>query len=214
MTLAEELRTVPVFADLPADDLGWLAAQMTPVDLAPGEILIREGAPADRMLILFEGEMRIRSESGNGDAVSRNFRGPIVGGMLPYSRMTHVPVTFRAVTQARGATFPADRFPELLARLPVLGPRLVGLLSDRIRDFTRLQDQQEKMAALGKISAGLAHELNNLLTVVQGHAERLCLKHQEDSALASNLKTIADATRRAAELVRNAPKPDLSPPTA
>jgi len=161
MTLAEELRTVPVFADLPAEDLGWLAAQMTPVDLAPGEILIREGAPADRMLILFEGEMRIRSESGNGDAVSRNFRGPIVGGMLPYSRMTHVPVTFRAVTQARGATFPADRFPELLARLPVLGPRLVGLLSDRIRDFTRLQDQQEKMAALGKISAGLAHELNN-----------------------------------------------------
>jgi signal transduction histidine kinase len=64
------------------------------------------------------------------------------------------------------------------------------------------------------ISATLAHELNNLLTVVQGHAERLCLKHQEDSALASNLKTMADATRRAAELVRNAPKLELSPPAA
>jgi len=161
MTLNEDLRTVPVFADLPAEDLDWLAAQMTRIDLAPGEIFIREGSPADRMMVLFDGEMRLRVESGGADAVTRVFRGPMVGGMLPYSRMTHVPATFRAVTQARGATFPADRFPELLARLPVLGPRLVALLSDRIRDFTRLQDQQEKMAALGKISAGLAHELNN-----------------------------------------------------
>ncbi len=64
------------------------------------------------------------------------------------------------------------------------------------------------------ISATLAHELNNLLTVVQGHAERLFLKHQDDTALASNLKTISEATRRAAELVRNAPKIDLSPPAA
>jgi len=74
--------------------------------------------------------------------------------------------------------------------------------------------ENRKADADRHISATLAHELNNLLTVVQGHAERLCLKHQEDSALASNLKTIADATRRAAELVRNALKPDLSPPAA
>jgi len=161
MDLTEELRTIPVFADLPADDLAWLASQMTRIDLAPGEIFIREGAPADRMLVLFDGEMRLRVESGNGEATTRIFRGPMVGGMLPYSRMTHVPATFRAVTQTRGASFPADRFPEMLSRMPVLGPRLVALLSDRIRDFTRLQDHQEKMAALGKISAGLAHELNN-----------------------------------------------------
>ena len=61
------------------------------------------------------------------------------------------------------------------------------------------------------ISITLAHELNNILTVVQGHAERLFVKHQEDAALAPSLKKIADAARRAAELVRNAPKLDFNP---
>jgi len=161
MTLAEDLRMVPVFADLPADDLEWLAAQMTTAELASGETFIRGGSPADRMIVLLEGDMRLRVESGNTDSVTRIIRAPAVTGMLPYSRMTHFPATTRAVTKVRIASLPIDRFPDMLGRIPVLGPRLVALLSDRIRDFTKLQDQQEKMAALGKISAGLAHELNN-----------------------------------------------------
>lgn len=64
------------------------------------------------------------------------------------------------------------------------------------------------------ISATLAHELNNLLTVVQGHADRLFFNHREDAALASNLKKISEAAHRAAELVRNAPKPNLDSPAA
>jgi len=64
------------------------------------------------------------------------------------------------------------------------------------------------------ISLTLAHELNNLLTVVQGHADRLFFKHQEDAALAPNLKKISEAAHRAAELVRNAPKLNFDPPSA
>lgn len=158
MTLAEELQVIPVFADLPADSLEWLAAQMTRLDLAPGEALAVAGSPADRMVVVLDGELRIRTDS---DASAFSIRGPAVTGMLPYSRMTHFRATVRAVVATRLATFPAERFPDLLGRLPMLGPRLVGLLTDRVREFTRLQDQQEKMAALGKIAAGLAHELNN-----------------------------------------------------
>ncbi|HXR45950.1 MAG TPA: hypothetical protein VN784_00790 [Candidatus Limnocylindrales bacterium] len=64
------------------------------------------------------------------------------------------------------------------------------------------------------ISLTLAHELNNLLTVVQGHADRLSVKHQEDALLAPALKKISEAAHRAAELVRNAPKLELDPPAA
>lgn len=63
------------------------------------------------------------------------------------------------------------------------------------------------------ISSILAHELNNLLTVVQGHADRLFLKHQKDAVLAPDFKKISDAAHRAAELVRNAPKLEMNPPT-
>lgn len=64
------------------------------------------------------------------------------------------------------------------------------------------------------LSLTLAHELNNILTVVQGHADRLFLKHREDSALAPGLKSISEAAHRAAELVRNALKLDPSPPSS
>jgi len=158
-SLADELRKVPVFADLPKEDLEWLAAQMNFLDLAPGEIATHSGSPADRMVVILEGEIRL--QPANLDGAIRGARAPAVTGMLPYSRMTTFPATARAVVPTRMATFPAERFPDLLARLPVLGPRLVATLTDRVREFTKLQDQREKMAALGKISAGLAHELNN-----------------------------------------------------
>ncbi len=157
----EELRSVPAFADLPADGLAWMAAQMTLREYGPGEIVTPEGSPADRMIVLLQGETRLRIEGTGGESSSRIFRGPSITGMLPYSRMTRFPATVRAVLPTRIATFPAGLFPEMLERLPMLGPRLVAMLTDRVREFTKLQDQQEKMAALGKIAAGLAHELNN-----------------------------------------------------
>ncbi len=57
--------------------------------------------------------------------------------------------------------FPAAQFPELVQKMPELTTRLVGLMSDRIRETTRFEQQRDRLASLGKLSAGLAHELNN-----------------------------------------------------
>ncbi len=159
MTLAEELTKIPVFSDLPKDGLEWLAAQMTEFRLAPGEILGHEGDPADRMIVLLDGV--IRAKRNNPDFPTWVVSAPSIAGMLPFSRMTHFPATTRAMVATHGAMFPANRFAEMLERLPALQSRLVSVLTDRVRQATKLQGQGEKLAALGKISAGLAHELNN-----------------------------------------------------
>ena len=57
--------------------------------------------------------------------------------------------------------FPVRLFPEMMQRMPVLVQRLVGIMSDRVREATTVDQQQDKLIALGKLSAGLAHELNN-----------------------------------------------------
>jgi signal transduction histidine kinase len=84
-----------------------------------------------------------------------------VGGTIPFSRMSTFAGTGRAVTPARVARFPKARFAELLRRCPVLEQRFASLLADRVRDATRRDAQFEKLTALGRLSAGIAHELNN-----------------------------------------------------
>jgi signal transduction histidine kinase len=203
MTLAEELRTVPQFADLPADGLEWLASQMTRVDLEAGDISIHAGDPADRMIVLLEGE--VRSQSSSPDMPTFVSRAPMVTGMLPYSRMTHFPATARAATRTRVATFPADRFPEMLERLPMLRARLVSVLTDRVRRSTQLQVQTEKLAALGKISAGLAHELNNPAAAAQRAVSNLREAFQTFREAAARLNTheLSTAQRAAIPEIEN-----------
>src|SRR5437867_4168175 len=81
--------------------------------------------------------------------------------VLPFSRMKQFTVTGRAVTDGRVLRFPVSRFSELVQKMPELTTRLVGLMSDRIRETTRIEQQRDRLASLGKLSAGLAHELNN-----------------------------------------------------
>ena len=92
-SLAQQLKTVPLFADLSEEDLAWLAARMKLGHYSPGEIIAEEGSPADRMWIILEGETRGQRENAIGDGRTYSARAPHVTGMLPYSRLTHV--TFR-----------------------------------------------------------------------------------------------------------------------
>jgi signal transduction histidine kinase len=93
--------------------------------------------------------------------------------VLPFSRMKQFTVGTRAVTDARVLRFPASLFPDLVQKMPELTQRLVGLMSDRIRETTRREQQRDRLVSLGKLSAGLAHELNNPASAAKRAATQL-----------------------------------------
>jgi signal transduction histidine kinase len=161
----EALRRVGVFADLPEDQLKWFAENVQDERFAAGDILFRKGDPPDWMAVFLEGEMHAYRDDNAHDGyvyISRaGDPASEVTGVLPFSRMTEFTVTGRAVTASRIMRFPVRLFPELLQRMPTLAKRLVGIMSDRVREMTTVDQQQDKLMALGKLSAGLAHELNN-----------------------------------------------------
>src|SRR5229473_1145305 len=155
-----ELLRVPAFADLPDDQIAWFLSNSQEVRLAAGDILAQQGDPADWMFVMLEGQFQWRGEFA-GETIIFSAAPGGVTGMLPFSRMKQFTVTGRAVSEGRVLKFPASLFPELVQRMPELTTRLVGLMSDRIREATRIEQQRDRLASLGKLSAGLAHELNN-----------------------------------------------------
>ncbi len=187
--LVASLRTVAAFADQPEADLEWFIAQSEERRVEVGEVIVKEGAPADTMLVILEGEFRARRESGPQDGPVFTARAGEVTGVLPFSRMKTVGVTVRAVLPTRLLAFPAALFPELFQRMPELSQRLVGLLTDRVRYVTREEQQREKLAALGKLSAGLAHELNNPSAAARRSAASLrdCLERLRVAGRTSRL---------------------------
>lgn len=157
--LREDLRRIAAFADLADDELDWLAEHVEEFAVQPGGVVAAEGDPAEWMFIVLAGEIRSRRDQTALDGLV--IRAGEITGMLPFPRMTSFPVTVRAATPARIARLSAALFPEMLRRIPALEPRLVALLTDRVREVTRLDQEGEKLVALGRLSAGLAHELNN-----------------------------------------------------
>src|ERR1041385_1496125 len=160
----EALRRVHVFADLPDEQLQWFAGNSEDRHYAAGDVMFRKGDKPEAMIVYLEGETHAYWDEADHDVVYIARAGESsteVTGMLPFSRMTEFTVTGYAVTDVRALRFPVSLFPEMMQRMPVLVQRLVGIMSDRVREATTLDQQQDKLMALGKLSAGLAHELNN-----------------------------------------------------
>jgi signal transduction histidine kinase len=192
--LIEDLRKIQVFSDLPPDQLEWLAGKFEEIRYAPGEIIARPGDPLDHLTVILEGEIRIQRGNGSDTPVYTGYAGQVTG-LLPYSRLTHYMGTGQAVLPTRIAQLHRDLIPEMLQRIPLLGQRLVAIMSDRIRETTRLETQRDKLTALGKLSAGLAHELNNPAAAAQ----------RATANLRETLETVRDASIR---LARHALTPE------
>ena len=172
-SLVNQIKNVSVFSDLSEDFLHWFVSNCKEAWFAPGEIIFREGSPAEYMVVYLEGRSYFRREAEGANSPIFLAKKGDVTGLLPFSRMTQVTVTGRAEEPTHLLLFSRSHFPELLHRSPVLGQRLVGILTDRVREVTRGEQQRDKLAALGKLSAGLAHELNNPAAAAARSADAL-----------------------------------------
>jgi signal transduction histidine kinase len=177
------LRKVPVFEGLPEEHLEWFLSRSQELRFKPGETYSRQGDPADAMFVVLEGDVQGRGELA-GDSVVLPIPAGSVTGTLPFSRMKTFTLSGRAVTAVHLLRYPASLFPELVQKSPELATRLVGLMSDRIRETTRFEQQRDRLAGLGKLSAGLAHELNNPASAAKRASSQLrdLLKRVRDAS--------------------------------
>ncbi|MFT4605468.1 MAG: signal transduction histidine kinase [Rhodothermales bacterium] len=173
MIQADDFLSVPNFGDLSRSDRAWLADHFEEMILEEGEEMFEPGAPADNMIIVLSGSMQILFKRGGAWQLLDTLEPGRISGMLPYSRMKSFDGRGVACEPLRLALLHKKHFPEMLYRLPELGQPLIGLMSDRVRVSARADQEREKMLALGKLSAGLAHELNNPAAAVRRAADDL-----------------------------------------
>ena len=210
-----ELLLVPAFADLPDDQIAWFISQAQELRYKAGDTYVRQGTPADAMFVILEGQLELHGEIG-GETVAFSMNAGDVTGTLPFSRMKQFMVNGRAVSDSRVLRFPAALFPDLVQKMPELAKRLVGLMSDRIRETTRIEQQRDRLAALGKLSAGLTHELNNPASAAKRATSQLrdILKKIKDASLELGRRDLTPAQKAEIEkletsfIQRDEPPPD------
>ncbi|AGC77359.1 histidine kinase/DNA gyrase B/HSP90-like ATPase [Nonlabens dokdonensis] len=156
----EELRKIPEFAQVPQDQLDWLRLESNLLGYSKGDFLFKKGEPINNMYLMIEGRVEIKVEQ-NGQYRHIAFMEPdTIGGTLPYSRATIAQGYGEVIENCKVLAFAKAKFKELTQHYE-LTESLVHHMTSRVREFTKVNVQQEKMMALGKLSAGLAHELNN-----------------------------------------------------
>src|SRR5579859_2730724 len=192
----ELLLQIPAFHELPEEQISWFLSQSQEVRLKAGQTYARQGDPADAMFVLLEGGFEARGDIA-GEVVIRDLEAGSVTGVLPFSRMKRFPLAARATTEGRLLRFPTSKFPELVQKMPDLTVTLVGMMADRIREFTRIEQQRDRLAALGKLSAGLAHELNNPASAAKRATSQLrdVLKRVRDASHELGRRNLTDEQR-------------------
>jgi signal transduction histidine kinase len=169
----ELLRRVQLFAELSEEDFSWVADGAETVELAAGDVLAAEGEPGDALFVIMSGELQVVKRSRTTDVpIAVLGPGEIVGEMAIFEAQPRN-ASVRAVAPTRVVRLGRDVILELLGTRPSATLSMLRTVVGRLRNTEAMLREREKLAALGTLSAGLAHELNNPAAAVQRSASLL-----------------------------------------
>ena len=196
-TIVQRLREHATLGGAPLQELEWLAAHGDLRRYAAGETPIRQGelAGINGLIVLFTGHMVLYVTRGRGRRKLAEWHGGEVTGVLPYSRVTVAIGDGVAESDTELWLVDRDHFPEMIRECPEVTAILVHVMLDRARQFTSADLRDEKLVALGKLAAGLAHELNNPASAMVRSAKALgdLLAQGEAAARALGALRLTDA---------------------
>src|SRR4029077_17604010 len=166
------LRKVPLFANLKDEDKVCIE-QTEEWRLFASEILVKEGEPAEHFFVLLEGEISVWKKHADQEIVVYRARPGAFFGEVPLLLGTPYLLSARAECDCRLIVFPEEAFWKLLRLCPAISGEIFRAMVTRLRNIEGSRQQKKKRAALGTMSAGLAHELNNPSAAAQRIAVHL-----------------------------------------
>jgi signal transduction histidine kinase len=187
----EELKKVVALNDLPDEHLQWLSEHMETNEYEDGMLISKSGDPADHMWFIPQGSVDFYMDVNGQQIYYYKFRNDQesggVSGLLPYSRMKVLPGYTYAVGKTKTYKLHKKYFHELEQLNPELIQRLIGYMTERARSFATTQLQHEKVSALGRLSAGIAHEMNNPASAINRISSELSKRLKENYFLTEKL---------------------------
>ena len=180
------LSTIEALKGLTEEEFTWLATHGTERFGKDGDLIFSQGTPPEHLMFILHGDVLVKRHSSSPVSVLIGQTGRITG-KTPFSRIK----AWNADGRSSGDTWILElhdsHFPELLTAIPSMTQRVVRVLLDRNREYTRAEEQIGKLAALNKLAANLAHELNNPASAAK--------------SAASHLLSDAEGQRRACSLI-------------
>lgn len=169
----EFLRRLPLFSGLSEEDLDRLYQMAEPVFVPAGQLLMEEGTAGDALYVVLDGEYEVTKRSGQQEVVVA-VRGPgeVIGEMSLLSKVPRT-ASVRVLQDSHMLKISQAMFHDLLTSSPTAVMAILNTVMSRLRETESLLMQHEKMAALGTIAAGLAHELNNPAAALRRSAAQL-----------------------------------------
>ncbi len=202
--LVDRLAAHKTVAGAPRGELEWLAAHGSLRHLDEGEVLSAKGVPIAGLYLVLTGQIAIFVDRGAGRHKVLEWRAGDVTGMLPYSRLVSPPGDSVAQEPSEILAVPCADLAAMTRDCPEITAILVHKMVERARVFTSSSLQDEKMVSLGKLSAGLAHELNNPVSAIARNAALLedRLEDAEQATRALGAARLTDPQLAALDTVR------------